>query len=144
MTILEFLDRIGERRTRRMTARPHRPWDVRAFIGMLFLAGYYWMVWQFSQRALPQENLDLIRDAMLTLGPPVGLIVGSMFRNDIRDQQMTENTGRAFEAVTAAAKAGSTGAADENVIRTGDEVEIKKSPLPEPAFGHPKPDPEIT
>lgn len=96
MTILEFFDRIGERRAN----RPHRrPRDIRQFIGFAFLAGYYWMVYQFSQRALPAENLDLIRDAMLTLGPPVGLIVGAMFRTDAREEQATANTGEAFAAM---------------------------------------------
>lgn len=103
MTLLDFLDRALERRAQ----NPTRPRDIRQFIGFAFLGGYYWMVYQFSQRALPAENLDLIRDAMLTLGPPVGLIVGAMFRSDAREEQATENTGKAFSAVEAAAKAGS-------------------------------------
>jgi hypothetical protein len=104
MNLWDYLDRAGERRAK----RPRR--DVRAVVGFAFLAGYYWMVYQFSQRALPTENLDLIRDAMLTLGPPVGIIVGAMFRNDVRDEQAAENTGAAFRAVEAAAAAGSPNA----------------------------------
>lgn len=110
MTLLEFLDRMGERRA----DRPQRPLrDIRQFIGFAFLAGYYWMVYQFSQRALPPENLDLIRDAMLTLGPPVGLIVGAMFRSDAREEQATANTGAAFKAVTEMAKKTGTGDGSE-------------------------------
>lgn len=95
MTLLEFLDRWFERRAQ----LPPRQRDIRQFIGFAFLAGYYWMVYQFSQRALPAENLDLIRDAMLTLGPPVGLIVGAMFRSDAKEEQAAINTGEAFRAV---------------------------------------------
>jgi len=104
VTLLEFLDRMGERRA----GRTKSPRDIRQFIGFAFLTGYYVMVYNFSQSALPAENLDLIRDAMLTLGPPVGLIVGAMFRSDVRDEQTVANTGRAFKAIEATAKAGST------------------------------------
>lgn len=123
MTFLEYLDRIGERRAARM----HRPRDIRQLIGFAFLLGYYVMVWQFSRQALPEQNLDLIRDAMLTLGPPVGLIVGAMFRSDAREEQATANTGIAFEAVKAAAKAGgathAADAADETAEAATDKAE---------------------
>ena len=104
MTLFELLDRMGERRAQRI----HRPRDIRQFIGFAFLAGYYWMVYQFSQRSLPAENIDLVRDAMLTLGPPIGIIIGAMFRTDRADEQRVENTARAFDAVKAAAVAGTT------------------------------------
>lgn len=111
MTLLEFLDRWDERRLR----RPERPLrDIRQFIGFAFLGGYYVMVWRFIQHPIPQANADLIRDAMLTLGPPVGLIVGAMFRSDARDEQATRNTGIALEAARTGAKAAlaSSGAED--------------------------------
>lgn len=108
MTLLEFLDRIGERRA----ARPYRPRDIRQFIGFAFLVGYYVMVYQFTRGGLPKENIDLIRDAMLTLGPPIGIIIGAMFRTDRTDEQRADNTGAAFRAVEAAAQAGTTGLPD--------------------------------
>ena len=102
MTLLEFLDRIGERRA----ARPQRPArDIRQFIGFVFLVGYYLMVYQFTRGELPKENVDLIRDAMLTLGPPIGIIIGAMFRSDAREEQATANTAQAFKAIEATAKA---------------------------------------
>lgn len=105
MTLLEFLDRIGERRANRP---PRPPRDIRQLIGFAFMAGYYLMVWSFARSAVPGANKDLIRDAMLTLGPAVGLIVGAMFRSDAKEEQAAVNTGEAFRAVTAAAKAGSS------------------------------------
>jgi len=99
MTLLEYLDRVGQRRAAR-PARPAR--DIRQFIGFAFLAGYYVMVYRFSSGSVPAGNLPLIRDAMLTLGPPVGLIVGAMFRSDAREEQATANTAKAFDAITAA------------------------------------------
>lgn len=117
MTILEFLDRWLERRAQNQ--RPPR--DIRQFIGFAFLAGYYAMVWRFSINAIPGENKDLIRDAMLTLGPPVGLIVGAMFRSDAKEDRATENTARAFSAIEAAAKSSGAGA-----IQDGDQVTVRK------------------
>lgn len=103
MRLLEFLDRQLERQAQ----NPRQPRDIRQFIGFAFLAGYYAMVWRFidQSNALPEANLALIRDAMLTLGPPVGLIVGAMFRTDAREEQATANTGKFAEAFKEQAKA---------------------------------------
>ncbi len=108
MTLLEFLDRMGERRA----ARPYRPRDIRQFIGFAFLAGYYLVVFRFATTNIPEGNVDLVRDAMLTLGPPIGIIIGAMFRSDRTDEQRADNTGAAFRAVEAAAAAGTTGLPD--------------------------------
>lgn len=103
MNFFEWLDRAGERRM----LRPPRPArDIRQVIGFAFLAGYYVMVFQFAREVIPSANMGLIRDAMLTLGPPVGLIVGAMFRSDAKEDQAAVNTGEAFRAVRAAAQAG--------------------------------------
>lgn len=102
MNFWEYLDRRGERRAQNSLFRL----DTKTLIGFGFLAGYYVLVYRFSLGGIPADNLPLVRDAMLTLGPPVGLIVGAIFRTDERDLQQTANTGRAFTAITAAAKAG--------------------------------------
>jgi len=125
MTVLEFLDRMGERRARSQ----RRPRDIRQFIGFAFLLGYYVMVWQFASRTVPTENLDLIRDAMLTLGPPVGLIVGAMFRSDLRDEQQAANTGQAFRAIEAAAQAGTGAPPQPDVtLQPGETAKAAESP----------------
>ena len=118
MTVLEFLDRWLERRARNQ--RPPR--DIRQFIGFAFLAGYYVIVWQFIRDAIPAANIGLVRDAMLTLGPPVGLIVGAMFRTDAREERATENTRAAFDAITATAQANPASTS----IQDGDTVTVRK------------------
>lgn len=117
MTFLEFLDRRAERQAQ----HPRRPRDIRQFIGFAFLVGYYVMVYQFTRGELPKENVDLIRDAMLTLGPPIGIIIGAMFRTDAREEQATENTAKAFEAIkeTAAAGASTTGTPENPTVIEG-------------------------
>lgn len=103
MNFWEFLDRRAARHARR---DPMFRFDTKTLIGFGFLAGYYGLVYLFATADVPAPNLDLIRDAMLTLGPPVGLIVGAIFRDSMRDEQATANTAKAFEAVKAAAQAG--------------------------------------
>ena len=117
MTLWEYLDRRAERSAN----RPLR--DIRQLIGFAFLAGYYVMVWQFARAAIPAENKDLIRDAMLTLGPPVGLIVGAMFRSDAREEQATRNTATAFEAIKAASST-----QPDVVLKPGETAKAEEQP----------------
>jgi hypothetical protein len=124
----DLLDRMGERRLERLRIQPRRPMDVKAFIGLLFLTGYYVMVWRFQTKTLPPTNLALIRDAMLTLGPPVGIIVGALFRSDVRDEIATQNSGKFADAVkeqavaTQAAVAAPAGGEDAATGKKGDPV----------------------
>lgn len=120
MTILEFLDRWLDRRAQ--NPRPAR--DIRQFIGFAFLCGYYVMVWRFATGEVPERNTDLIRDAMLTLGPPVGLIVGAMFRSDLKDEQAARNTSEAFKAVREVA-AGNAAAPDV-VLKPGETAKAEE------------------
>ena len=102
MKLLEFLNAWDERRA----GRPQKPpFNSRAIIAFGFLAGYYLMVYRFMRVQIPTENIPLVRDAMLVLGPAVGLIVGAIFRSDSRDDQASINTGEAFKAMGATARA---------------------------------------
>jgi hypothetical protein len=55
-------------------------WDGKLFLAGMFILGYYSLVFIMAWRPLPPTNASLVRDAMLTLGPIVGLIFGSLFR----------------------------------------------------------------
>lgn len=124
MNIWEYLDERDKRRSAR------NPRDIRQFVGFMFLAGYYLTVFQFALREVPGANVDLIRDAMLTLGPPVGVIVAAMFRTDARDEQATRNTGIALDAARKGAQAaqaaigGNEGHSD--VLKSGDSITVEK------------------
>lgn len=80
-----------------------RAFDTRTTLGVLFIAGYYATLWTIGFRAIPADNVSLIKDAMLQLGPPIGMIVQSLFRTDRLDEQRAENTKAAFDAITAVA-----------------------------------------
>lgn len=105
MKLLEYLDRIGERRLERWRISPRRPVDWKSFIGLAFLTGYYLMVLRFIGKVVPTENIPLVRDSMLVLGPAVGAIVQSLFRSDVRDELQAQNTGEGFRAMRTQAEA---------------------------------------
>ena len=105
MKFLDYLDRVGQRRLERYRIQPPRPIDWRMFIGFAFFLGYYLIVFRLIARQVPAANATLIRDAMLVLGPPVGVIVGAMFRSDVRDEVAAQNTGEAFRAQRVQAEA---------------------------------------
>lgn len=130
MKFLEYLNRAGERRLARLHLRPYRPVDVRMFVGFSFLAGYYIMVLRFMDAIIPEQNIPLVRDAMLVLGPAVGLIVGAMFRTDVRDEQATANSGKFADAVKeqAIAAQGAAKAGGGDGLQSGDTVELNRAP----------------
>lgn len=106
MKLLEYLDRAGQRKLELARLSPPRPRDTRQLVGVLFFAGYYALIWRFmSAKGIPADNLALIKDAMLILGPVIGAIGQALFRSDVRDEIATQNTGEAFRANRAAAEA---------------------------------------
>lgn len=100
--------------------------DPRMAIGALFIVGYYGTIWLLGFAALPKDNVPLVKDALLQLGPPVGAIIYALFRTDRVDEQRAATTSDAFQAVTAAARAGTPTATDG--IRDGDTVTMNKDP----------------
>lgn len=105
MRLLDYLDRVGERRLERWRISPRRPVDWKSFIGLAFLLGYYFMAYTFIYRKVPPTNVPLVRDSMLVLGPAVGAIVQSLFRSDVRDELQAQNTGEGFRAMRTQAEA---------------------------------------
>lgn len=113
MKFLEYMDRRGERRLKRILSRPHRPLDTRMLVGVLFFLGYYVLVYQLLIKIVPEPNAPLVRDAMLVLGPVVGAIGQALFRSDVRDEIQASNTGEGFRAMRSQAEA--TKAAAEGI-----------------------------
>lgn len=106
MKLLEFLDRRDQRKLERDRLSPPRPRDIRMLVGTLFFAGYYALVWRMmSGRGIPADTITLVKDAMLVLGPVVGMIAQALFRTDSKDEMATQNTGEAFRAQSKQAEA---------------------------------------
>lgn len=122
LTFLELIDRMSERRARNPN-KNSLP-DIRQLIGAAFIFGYYLLVYKMASSLIPAENKDLIRDAMLTLGPPIGLIVGAMFRSDAREEQATKNTGTMIETFKEQAKAANT--APDVILQPGETAKASE------------------
>lgn len=105
MNWLEFLDARHARKMAYRMEYPPRQIDAKLGVGALFLAGYYALVFVFSRIPIPIDNVGLVRDAMLVLGPPVGAIVAALWRTDRRDEEATRNTGEVLRTMQAQATA---------------------------------------
>lgn len=106
MNLLEYLDRAGQRRLERWRVQPPRPRDTRMLVGTLFFIGYYVMVWSLRKgEAIQGDNASLVKDAMLVLGPVVGMIAQALFRTDVKDEIATQNTGEFARATRTQAQA---------------------------------------
>lgn len=92
--------------------------DPRIILGGGFILFYYASLWVIGFRIMPDANVALIKDAMLQLGPPVGIIIGALFRSDRADELRAENTGKGFDAIAAQVQANNeaaTGKPDDPV-----------------------------
>lgn len=139
MKLLEFFDRVGQRRLERYLATPHRPTDWKSFIGLAFLAGYYLIVFRLIAHVVPAVNAPLVRDSLLVLGPAVGAIVQSLFRESVKDEIQAQNTGEGFRAMgkqadaTKAAAETTPPTTDPKALRDGDTIELnRETAAPEP------------
>lgn len=56
----------------------------------------------------------------------VNMILSFYFTANKSDEQRSTNTGKAFDAITAAATAAGSGAGDPNTIKEGDSVTLEK------------------
>ena len=63
--------------------------DVKLFLAGGFFFGYYALVWKLLDRTepMPADVAQLVRDALLVLGPPIGVIVGSIYRTTNADER---------------------------------------------------------
>lgn len=105
MRLLEYLDARHARKMAYKATLPYQPLDAKLFAGSLFLLAYYGVVAVLLGRAVPTVNAELAGDALLVLGPAVGMVINALFRTDRRDEEQARNTGEGFRAMRAQAEA---------------------------------------
>jgi hypothetical protein len=112
-------------------------WDGKLVLAGIFIIGYYSLVLIMAWRPLPTTNAGLIRDAMLTLGPVVGLIFGSLFRTTGAEERNAALRSADLQAVAAATPAlpepEKVAAAVEVGVRKGlanaEPVQVETAPM---------------
>lgn len=108
--------------------------DARMWIGALFIFGYYAVVVILAFVGVPDKNANLINNAMLQLGPPVGLIIGALFRTDKADETRAVNTGKALDAITTAQAANAPPTTTTTTTTNG----VAAEPLPVTVVNQPE------
>jgi uncharacterized membrane protein len=95
---------------------------IGAFVGVIPL---------FVYKSIPEANKDVITYMVGQLSGMALTALAFYFTNkagqDALDVKKSDNTAKAFEAITATAGA-ATGSRDPNAIREGDEVTMEKKP----------------
>lgn len=82
--------------------------NLRDFLGMGLVSGFMIALFVLFWKAIPTENEQLI---VYMLGQLSGFVAGVVSYHYVMSktsEKATENTGKAFEAITATAKAGNT------------------------------------
>lgn len=74
--------------------------DSRTILGFFFLGGYYVSIWVLGFAEIPASNVEMVKNAMLQLGPPIGMIFNALFRTSALDEKREENTAAAFMALS--------------------------------------------
>ena len=64
-------------------------WDGKLVLAPILFVGSYVIAWRLPSPAtrMPAENVPLVRDQLLVLGPAIGVIVGALFRTTAADER---------------------------------------------------------
>lgn len=103
--------------------------DPKLILGALFIACYYGTLWVIGFRLMPPDNVGLIKDAMLQLGPPIGIIIGALFRTDRLDEKRAETTQTALQGAREAVAAVTAQNAPNVMLKPGETAQAEE-PLP--------------
>lgn len=104
-------------------------WDGKLVLASLFIVGYYALVGLLvlGSDDLPEVKANIVRDAMLTLGPPIGIIIGALFRTtgaeERRDALRSTELTSAIAAAPAIAASAAAAAPNGHAAGAGSTAE---------------------
>lgn len=115
----QFLDKLVDR-------LPGWPSERQVVMGLTFILGFKMLSMAVANGDL--WNIELFKTlvTVVIVTGCVNMVLAFHFAANKSEEVKTENTGKAFEAITAAAKAGATVDTDPGVIREGDEIVVEK------------------
>ena len=92
-----------------------------------FAMGFTMLVMARNDAALWNVELFKTLITVVIVTGCINMILSFYFTANKSDEKRSENTGKAFDAITAAAQAsGGSSASDPNTIREGDEVVLER------------------
>jgi hypothetical protein len=83
---------------------------LRDAIGVVLIAGFLLAIGVLVWQAIPQGNEQLVTYMLGQLSGFAAAVVAFHYSSNVNAQRGSENTGKAFEAITAAANAGTMSA----------------------------------
>lgn len=99
-------------------------WNLRDALGMLLVLSFIGAMYVLFWRPIPSSNEQLIVYMLGQLSGFVSGVVAYHYVMNKSSEKATENTGAAFEAITAAANAGTV--TDPIALKPGDTVTLDK------------------
>lgn len=99
--------------------------NLRDFIGVGLIMAFITVLFALLWRQIPASNEQLVVYMLGQLSGFVGSVVAFHYVMNKSSDKATENTGKAFEAITAAAKS-TPAALDDTALREGDSVTLEK------------------
>jgi hypothetical protein len=109
MRLWDYLDRVGERRTRVRLAHPQNLRVLANVIGCALVSGFLGALGALFIIPIPPENKELIIYMLGQLSGFAGGIVAYHYTSKAGEREMevqrADNTGKAFEAIRAAQEA---------------------------------------
>lgn len=94
--------------------------DGKLVIAAIFVLGYFILILRIADRTLPDGNINLIRDALLVLGPAIGVIVGALFRTTAADERQSAIASEDLRtAIVTPSGPAAAPAATQEAVRTG-------------------------
>lgn len=87
-------------------------------LGFLVLTGLGYFI------PIPPDNVKTLDGAMVALGTALGAAVMALLRNSKSDEIARENTGKAFDAITASSNPTATGKVDDPVHVATDPLNL--------------------
>ena len=104
------------------------PLSLRDYIGVGLVFAFVSVLFGLMFKNIPEKNEQLIVYMLGQLSGFVATVVSFHYVLNKSSEKATENTGKAFDALKAAAESTPGPAGDSKALREGDSVTLEKAP----------------
>lgn len=109
--------------------RKREPLALRDWIGLGLIIAFISVLFALLWKVIPDKNEQLIVYMLGQLSGFVATVVGYHYVTSVQDSKKSDNTAKAFDAITAAANAGTPPHAVADVIlEPGETAQAKEDP----------------
>lgn len=109
-----------------MTTRRAKPLALRDWIGLGLIVAFISVLFALLWKVIPDKNEQLIVYMLGQLSGFVATVVGYHYVTSVQDSTKTDNTAKAFEAITATANAASPVDKPDVILEPGETAQAKE------------------